>query len=397
MRYILLLLITLLTPVRTGAEDWDYDRVYDEELLYLHTLVNYEYDPDWQQSWEKDLMSCTGVRFNFGSVSATRLMHYEDVVINHDLSDGWRFRSTITLNYCRYKDVEENTRYLEFQRKLHGNLFVTVTADVQSDKDNADATVSLLHTDESREQYTQLHFCWDDLVYDARNNNGGVTTRQPFGFKWLSRHAGTKWIFFTHGKLSTGFKREYPDINKSPDSMYHHQRINQAFVRITRLIDEEARIESECSYYNFDESRRYRDTADDYRYSNRIFFTRLRYIFPVRRVWQVNCALLYVNQDADAGILKNYSFHRNEYIPVLFLKRSISDNALKIGYFGSFYDMDFDDSIDANYYDINDYIDKITAGWIHSFSSRAKILLSLSHVVSLKNFGGGNMQFFMNF
>ncbi|MBN1294736.1 MAG: hypothetical protein JXB48_23065, partial [Candidatus Latescibacteria bacterium] len=94
MRHFLLIVIVLSAPVSAGAADWEFDQVYDEKLLYLHTLVNYEYDPDWQQIWEKELMTSTGVRFDFGSVSAYKLLHYEDIVINQDLGKSWRFRST---------------------------------------------------------------------------------------------------------------------------------------------------------------------------------------------------------------------------------------------------------------------------------------------------------------
>ena len=123
MKHFFFILIVLLLPVSTVAENWEYDQVYNEELLYLHTLINYDYDPDWKQSWEKELLKGKGVRFNFGSVSGSKLLHHEDVVINHDLGEGWWFRTHISWEYSRYKDIDRSARYLEFQKRIFRNLF----------------------------------------------------------------------------------------------------------------------------------------------------------------------------------------------------------------------------------------------------------------------------------
>ena len=43
------------------------------------------------------------------------------------------------------------------------------------------------------------------------------------------------------------------------------------------------------------------------------------------------------------------------------------------------------------------YRDKLIVGWRYNFSPDARILLSVSHEVSARGFGGGNVQFQMFF
>lgn len=397
MKKLLLIIVFIFTVSYCSAENWKYDEVYKEELLYLHTLVNYDYGPDWKQSWEKELLKGKGIRFNFGSVSASKLLHHEDVVINHDLGEGWWFRTHLLWEYSRYKDIDGSASYLEFQKKILHNLYAGISADVHANKEEIDGTFSLLAVNQIRESYCQLHFCWDDLVYDRRNTDGGTTARQPFGVKWLSRYEGNKWILYTSGKLSAGFKRNYSDRNTSPNRIHHNQKINRAHGKLTVLLTRKSRIESEITLYDFQESEQFLQAPDDYRYANRILHCAVRYIFPVMADSRLDCELHYVNQDADAAGARRYRYRRNEMMPAVFFRRSFSGHTVKAGYLGSFYEWENDEPLAQNDYSRNDYADKLTMGWTYDFSRRASILLSVSHAVRFDSFGGGNVQYMMMF
>ena len=68
------LLLTLLL-CGTGASaqvpdaDWDFEDGYQTPLLYLHSLVNYAYDLEWQYEWERRQFAGNSLRINTGSAA----------------------------------------------------------------------------------------------------------------------------------------------------------------------------------------------------------------------------------------------------------------------------------------------------------------------------------------
>ena len=110
------LILYILFPLLGKADEWDFDDAYREELLYMHAFVNYDFDPDWQQRWEKKLMKDKGLRISYGSVTSNKLFQHEDVIINQNLGDGWWFRGNFKRYFGRYKDISEDVHFIEFQR-----------------------------------------------------------------------------------------------------------------------------------------------------------------------------------------------------------------------------------------------------------------------------------------
>jgi len=94
---------------------------------------------------------------------------------------------------------------------------------------------------------------------------------------------------------------------------------------------------------------------------------------------------------------KNYHYNRKECLPAFFISRPGKAHAFEIGYFGSFYGWDYNDVVDTFDFSRDDYVDKLKIGWIYHFTKRARIQLSLSHVVQRESFGGGNAQYMMFF
>jgi len=93
----------------------------------------------------------------------------------------------------------------------------------------------------------------------------------------------------------------------------------------------------------------------------------------------------------------DYSYRRRELLPAVFAARSLGDHEVELGWFGSAYDWDYDAVAAVGDYERNDYIDKVKLGWTYVFGEKSRIHLSLSHVVRLDNFGGGNAQYLLAF
>ncbi len=341
-------------------------------------------------------MKGNGVRFSYGSASSKKLLHYEDININQSFGKGWGFRCYVNSQFSEYKDRSETLRFIEFQKSIFHGLSLCTAANLKYKKQDIDGKLGLLHVNKTRENYLQLFFCWDDLVYTERNDEGGRTTKNPIGISWLSRFSGEKWNIFTNGKLSTGFERDYKE-KKSPDRSHLKRQTSEANGKFTWYFTEKTRIEAELNHYYFFEKQLFRQSAQDYSYSNEIFHGVLRYLVPVWTTSQLDFEMHYVNQYARAGGYKQYTYNRNEYIPAVFLKRSSEKYSVRIGYNGSFYNWDFDDYFNIKDDSKDDFVDKLNLGFTYHFSQTAHVYLSVSHVLQLDDFGGGNMRYMMFF
>ena len=389
-------LVSLLSAI-CYAEEWKYDDCYREELLYLHAVVNYEYDPDWSREWEKNLVKGSGLRFSFGSIARSQLLHREELVINQRLDDSWGFRSLVSWYGSRHLDEDDFSGYLEFQRALYSDVSMYISADVRHEKGEIDGSLGFMKADKSRENFLRIEACWDDLVYDDRNNNGGSSERFPLGIVWTARYGSGNWMLFADGKVSRGFDRIFSDPARSPDISRHEKQTNRAHFLVSRLLSARSRLEAELFLYRFDDNCSYRDAVRDYSYRNGISIGTLRCLFPLGDRYRMRIELSGVGQDSRTRRGMRCDYRRRELLPSVFAKRHMGHHAVEIGYFGSVYDWEYDDFIDSRDFDRNDYVDKMKIGWFYSFSKSSRIQLSLSHVVSMSSFGGGNAQYIVMF
>lgn len=390
-------LLFFVVPSACIASDWEYGEGFREELLYLHSVINYNFDPDWQQDWEKELMRGKGMKVSFGSIAKEDLLHDEELIINQPMGKGWWFRTRLNLYESRHEDKERFTRYLEFQKKIFGDVYMCVSSDLKHEKAEIDGAFGFMFTDDSREKYTQIQFVWDDLLYDKRNKMRGDTKRFPLGAQWLIRWGGNKWILFSEGKYSNGFSRDYYDMKLSPVSYHHEQQFNHANWKLTYFQTQHSRIEAQIRHYRFDEYKRFYQLEKDYSYLNEINRFTLRYLFSASMFDQVRLELHAIRQYSRADGYKNYRYKRHEYMPALFVKRNLREHTLELGYFSSVYGWDYDDIRGLMDYVRNDYIDKLRLGWTYHFNEKTRIHLTLSHVLEIKRFGGGSGQFMVLF
>jgi len=386
-----------LSAFSSHAFEWEYGAGYKEELLYLHSLVNYEYDPDRSMEWDRYVMNGKGIRVSFGSISRTELLHKEDILINQFLGRGWWFRSHLNWYGSRHLDTDIYSQNMEFQKELFGNLYLCASGDVRHKKDEIDAAFGIMKTDGSRERYAQIKICWDDIVYDERNTVHGDTERFPFGVQWLMRYTMGRWILSAEGKVSNGFSRDFLVGRFSEDYYHHEQRMNYSQTGLKYLVTPFSRIEAEVSSYFFRENRLFQMSGWDYTYCNELLWGTVRYITPFWVFDRMRLELHGVRQYSRAWNYKNYRYRRHEFMPAIFLDRMILNHTLELGYFSTLYEWKYHDTTSTGDYRRNDYVDKLELGWTYHFSPASHIRLSVSHVVERKRFGGGNAQYCMFF
>jgi len=115
------LLLTLLL-CGTGAsaqvpdEDWDFEDGYQTQMLYLHSLVNYAYDLEWQYEWERRQFAGNALRVNTGSVSSDELLTDVELNITQPLNEKWRFMGRFTRDGLRWRPVREEQLLLGLER-----------------------------------------------------------------------------------------------------------------------------------------------------------------------------------------------------------------------------------------------------------------------------------------
>ena len=80
---------------------------------------------------------------------------------------------------------------------------------------------------------------------------------------------------------------------------------------------------------------------------------------------------------------------------IVLLSGKRSFGTIEIGYMGSFHEWQYED--DSGVETGRGYVDKIKVGYGYAFSKSAWIGLSISHVLAIEEFGGGNAQFLLMF
>ncbi len=402
-----IIFILILLPCIVESNEWTYDETYTDEKFYLHQL-NYDFSSYTYQNWEKGLMNSKGLRLTFGSITSDDLLHYEDLIINQKLDNNWWFR----INFHWYNDRNKNDeiRYIELQKAISSsashNFYLCASGNPTHNKEESDINWGILYTNKIRSKYIQINFAWDDCIYNARNNKAGKTTQESYGIQWLMRFGeDSKWIFFTEGKYTLGFKRDYPDRSLS-EIKYHQKQKNQMQGKLTYYFTSNSHLESKISYYHLSESKLFyqmENTENNYSYLNEIYQGNINYIYSfailnkTKNNIRLRLGLNYIREYAIANGFKNYHYHREEWLPQLLIQYTYRKHTLEIGYLSTFYEWDYDTNNDINDYQRHSYIDKIKLGWTYHFNNKTQLQLSISHVMKWNGFGGGNVQYVMFF
>lgn len=383
----------LAQPFPDGFED-----DYQDEVLYIHVLENYNFHPFWQYEWEKNALTKHGVRLSFGSISGGKLFSDGRLVINQPLEYGIWFRLHSRWYASRHKDTEENVNLIGFEKRFLEKIGLFILFDPALNKDEIDLQFGVSLTDPSQEQYLRIAYCKDDFVYDDRNELRGESLQEPNGVSWQLRYEiGERWSIFSEGKLSTGFERIYPDPTTSPDMTAHDQKIQNANGKLYYVLGTQSLFEVGGFYYHFSEKKQYYQTEYDCGYSNTIYNLAAKYLFSFRENGRIRLGGHYLVQKANASEFKNFDYNRTEILPFLVYEHLWGKHTVELAYMGTNYRWDYDADNDIEDYSQNGFASKVKLGWTYEFNENAVLQLSISHELSLNRFGGGNGQFMMFF
>lgn len=381
----------------TQSLEWEFDDFYTAKLLYLHPVVNYEFHPLWYQEWEDDLFRVNSVRLSFGSVTLTELFSDSRIVINERLIDGLWFRFDDMWYASHHIDREERSRRLGLEQYVWRGLSIFCYGDLAFDKEEADILFGMSVTDSTRRRFARVAFLDEDQFYDEKNDRGGVTSRRPLGLTWALNHRFGPLKIFSEGRYSSGFERSFADSTLSAGLSFHSLQDNRALLKLYYHPDKAALWEFAVASSALSESKEYHDSTFDYDYTNRVTSYNLRYLLRIRERNRLRVGSYYIRQAADASRYKEYSYRRKEVLPYLFFEIERQFGIIELGYLGSYSTCALDAADDADDYDRDGYVDKVKLGYTYVFSQNAKIQLSISHVVAIEEFGGGNAQFLLFF
>ena len=384
----------IFSQVLCQEQKWKFDNRYQDKLLFLHSFVNYEFNPDWNFLWEESQFQSTSTRMSFGSVEVNDLLCNAQVKINSELVPGFRFLLDYQQYASQHQDQETVSAFLGFEKSIFRNFSAYFLATPAFHKEEVDTRLGLSLDNSERTQYLRLAFCWDDFVYDSKNNLAGGTSQQPYGLCWYTRAGKDKLWFYSEGKYSQGFNRHYPDPAKSPDMMNHEQKIGNSLTKVYYKISQKSLVELSFIHYMYDEMKRFRMGGfSDFRYDNAIYLSAFKYLMPVSQNQRLRLIGRYVIQESNASGFKNYNYSRNEFLPAIFYEYWFTNFIWEFGYKGAVIDWDFDDLSPQNDYSFDGYTEKLKFGCTYKINDSAFLQLSISHVLSYWGFGGGNLQF----
>jgi hypothetical protein len=107
--------------------------------------------------------------------------------------------------------------------------------------------------------------------------------------------------------------------------------------------------------------------------------------------------LHYIDQQAERRGHYEHDYDRSDLVGGVFYEYLWPNSGATLAYAFAQPDGSFQISNPNDIIDLQDYSDKIIAGWRFAFSQDAQIRILISHEVSNTGFGGGSIQFQMFF
>ena len=393
------LLLPLLLSA-TGAiaqvpdEDWDFEDGYMTGMLYLHSLVNYAYDLEWQYEWERRQLTGNALRVNTGSVASDELLTDIDININQPLNDKWRFMGRFTREGLRWRSVRQEQLLLGFERTVGDSSAAYVTVNPEFDKESIDVAAGYTFYKDNREQYVRVGVLAKDVDWGAKNALGGDQEQMPVSVEWAIRLSlSDNWWLYSDGEVGSGFERTFPDPTESPDLLRHDQRENKAQVRLTRAEQGGTAWSAWVAWYDFNEVQMFRPAGFDYDYSNTVLDVAIEHTREIGDRHRLRLLAHFVDQQADSNGFNEHNYDRRDIVGGAFYEYLWPESGVTLAYAFGLPDAAYTAPDPAENFELDDYWDKVIVGWRYTFSENAQIRLSISHEISAKGFGGGAVQF----
>jgi len=389
-------LLCFSAPAHGATDDWPFPDELRSRLVFVHPMVNYAINPVWQRDWERHLVSTSGVQATVGSVATKDL--YTDLTINITEPLGGRFRFLYRMVWREglHLDISRQEHWPGFEMALFGGLAAHLQVHPTPDKEDFDLLTGLLLTDESRERYLRVSLRLDDFMYDQKNDLGGTSQEEPVGIQWELRHQIGRWELFSTGRYGSGSRRAYPDSVLSPAVAGSFRRDGAATCRLRHVWSDLDFAGLEASHYFFEADEQQRNGTAGFEYTNEFVHLRGLGVVGIGGPWGLRPEVHWLRQWASAEGRREFTHRREDFFPALFVElHAPGKSTWELGYMGTHHQWDYSsgDWVDNR----SAYTDKIKFGWTYAFLPTARVQFSVSHEVDLDRFGGGNVQFQMNF
>ena len=393
---------TLLLATNVNAQmrdaDWEFEEPYDDQMLYLHALVNYSYDLQWQVDWERRRFVNNAFRIKTGSVTSTELLTDIDLNINQALNEKWRFQGSFRRDGLRQRPEREDQLLVGFERSLFERSAVYLTINPEFDKEFIDIAAGYTLYYDDRQQYVRVGVLLEDVNYETKNNLSGKTEQDPIALQWAVRLGlANDWFVYSEGEVGSGFERLFPDATASPDVSRHDRRSNTAQLRVSRTSDNDTAWSAWVEWYDFNEVMQFRQPALDYDYKNTQLDFAVEHVRVLGDRHRLRLLVHYLDQQAESRGFNEHDYKRSDVLGGAFYEYLWPNSGATFAYAFGQPDIVFEAPDPTDSYRRDNYRDKLIAGWRYNFSEDAQIHLSVSHEVSINGFGGGAVRFQMFF
>lgn len=379
------------------AFEWTYDQGNVDERLYLHVATNYAFDQDWSRAWEKNYLKASGIRMNYGSVTTSELLSDFQILINEQIAKGWKFHSHFIQYDSRHRNDKVESNFIGLEKSIFSNISLFALFSPYFDKEKIDSKVGLTISSSNQKKYLRLSYVFDDFVYEQKNSLSGKTIQKPGRLDWKLRTGGKNWTIYSDGQYSRAFKREFQDRERSPEINWHSQSIDDITTKLYYRPTENIFLEFRNWYYQFYEAKNFWNPLYNFSYQNTIYQNSVYGTFQINKKFDIRYEFHHIYQNSEADGYQEYDFKRREiFFPDIFIDYKTGHEIFTLGYFGTSYTWQKENHLSDDS-EQKGYEDKLIAGWQHSFSSKTKLKLSISHSTTYHGFGGGNIQYMMYF
>ena len=397
LRWILLLILLAMTTAAMAVPpDWPYQTGFGDRLLHVHPELNYTQHPDWLDAWERGRLGAGEFLGNFGSTATDELLIDARWTLNPELTHGGlRFRNDIVWQEQRHLPTERLDIWLGLEQHVWRGFGVMAQVTVAEAKETIDLRVGGLWTSADRSRYVQLLYVAEDIVRDEKDDLEPQTERGAHGIDWLLRLVHGQWSFISEGHWSTGFDRKYPNHDASPELLRHEKVANNLDLRARWQPAPRAQLELSWRQAEDEEIRLYRGSATfyDHQYAGWYRVFGARGLLPVADRWRLRGELHRLDRRANADGWSTFVYHRDETLPGIWAEWGFGGTHwLELGYLATFYRWHEDGDVENT-----GYADKLELAVVLGFMNGAGLKVSLSHEVSLDQFGGASVRMFSPF
>jgi hypothetical protein len=399
----LFLLCAAMTAFSTAhgqspGDDWELQNGYDTNLLYLHALINYSWDLEWQANWERRRFADNALRINTGSVSSDELLTEVDLNLNEALNDKWRFFGQFTRTGFRRRPVREDQLLLGLERAFGQSSAVYVGVNPEFGKEYIDAEVGYAWYGSNREQYFRAGVRAVDMNWTSKNKEGGEQLEDPLKLVWALRlEIGERSWLYSEGTLGSGYERVFLQPDLSPSIESEDRLENMAELRWGHSGENGELWSVFVDWYDFEESRRYRTPGLDYDYVNRQVTAGIEHIRMLGDRHRLRLLAHIVDVEASSRGFLEHDYERQDVMAGAFYEYLWPSSGLSVAYAAASPDFAYEALNPDDSFAGGSYTDKVILGWRYTFSENAEIRVSIAHEVSEQGFGGGAIQYQMFF